>query len=40
MAKKDLKATTKKSSPKKPGSKTAKAEHKLVKQLELSLIHI
>ena len=34
MAKKEVKATTKKSSAKKPGSKMVKAEHKLVKQLE------
>ena len=34
MAKKEVKATTKKSSAKKAGSKTVKAEHKLVKQLE------
>ena len=34
MAKKEVKATTKKSSAKKLGSKTVKAEHKLVKQLE------
>jgi molecular chaperone GrpE len=34
MAKKEVKATTKKSSAKKSGSKTVKAEHKLVKQLE------
>ena len=34
MAKKEVKATTKKSSVKKPGPKMVKAEHKLVKQLE------
>tara|TARA_B100000768_G_scaffold76104_1_gene72636 strand:- start:631 stop:1170 length:540 start_codon:yes stop_codon:yes gene_type:complete len=34
MAKKEVKATTKKSSAKKPRTKSVKAEHKLVKQLE------
>jgi len=34
MAKKEVKATTKKASSKKPRTKSVKAEHKLVKQLE------
>ena len=34
MAKKEVKATTKKSSSKKPRTKSVKAEHKLIKQLE------